>query len=256
MPAITTTPKFLEMLSGKHRDLASRVIMCDPDSEDHSFSADDALRRYNIHKIYSKTGVELVNISTLPATYVEGTIQGKKGGIQVSEILMKDIDSNVSVPVQKVHAMTIITLILKNFLGFLFTYNEKFPSKTYRAYINTSDGDVAKIDFRITANNHFFAGILGTMVTGFRKFHFIHYRFADKKGLGVKSLGNLGLNQKWKMFQMNFLVKRTHISSLSTLRINYVGMAKIVMECPVRPFLYEITTNYQNKDEDIVNLIF
>ena len=114
---ITTSPEVLRALCGILKDRCDQVIIGESDGGNRSYKADDAFKGHGVDEICRDIGVEQVNLSTLPARYVEETIQGKRVKVQVPNLLLDDIDCFVSLPVLKVHVMTTITLSMKNLWG-------------------------------------------------------------------------------------------------------------------------------------------
>ncbi len=275
-PGITTTPQLLESLLGKLKDRTDRVIVGESDGGNHSFSADDAFRGHNMYEICNSTGAELVNLSRLPATFVEDTIQGKKIKVQVPEMLINDIDCFISVPVLKVHAMTTITLSMKNLWGCYpdtmrclhhkhLGHKLTLLTKVLNPQIIVIDGayalnghgpmhgEAVRADLLMTADNPVVADSLGTSLMGFPVSYIEHITIAAKEGLGTIELEEVRFNQDWRKFQMNFYVNKTFIDLLSTLLFNSKCMAKIVMDSPIKPLIYGVATKLRNKDEEIVN---
>ncbi|MGV8108421.1 DUF362 domain-containing protein [Methanospirillum sp.] len=276
-PGITTTPALLEILLEQLKDRADRVIVGESNGGNHSFSADDAFKGHGMYEICKRTGAELVNLSKLPARYVEDTIQGRKVKVQVPEILVNEIDCFVSVPVLKVHAMTTITLSMKNLWGCYpdtmrclhhkhLAHKLTLLTKVLKPQLVIIDGIYAlnghgpmhgeevKSDLLITANNPVVADSLGTALMGFFVSDIEHIMIAEKEQLGTTDLGKVRLNQDWRKFQMKFCVNRTLIDSLSTLLFKSECMAKLVMDSPVKPFIYGIATKLRNAEEELVNV--
>ncbi|WFN37399.1 DUF362 domain-containing protein [Methanomicrobium antiquum] len=275
-PGITTTPELLEILLAKLKDRADRVIIGESDGGNHSFSADDGFKGHNMYKICSNTGTELVNLSKIPATYVEDKILNKKVKVQVPDILINDVDCFISVPVLKVHAMTTITLSMKNLWGCYpdtmrglyhknLAYKLTLLTKLLKPQIIVIDGinalnkhgpmhgEAVKSDLLISANNPVVADSLGTSLMGFQVNDIEHIKIAEREGLGTTELNEVRFNQDWKQYQMKFSVNRTLIDSVSILPFNSECMAKIVMDSPIKPIIYGIATKLKNKDEEVVN---
>ena len=63
-----------------------------------------------MYKICRNLGVELVNLSKLPARFIESKIQGKTVKVQLPKLLLNDVDCFISVPTLKVHVMTQVSL--------------------------------------------------------------------------------------------------------------------------------------------------
>ena len=113
---ITTSPQLLRFLLEILKDRQGGDCG-ESNGGNNSFTADDAFKGHNMHKICREAGATLVNLSKMPSMSVEDTIQGKKVKVLLPEFLINDIDCFISVPVLKVHVMTKVTLSIKNLWG-------------------------------------------------------------------------------------------------------------------------------------------
>lgn len=89
---ITTTPELLKSLLEIIKDRADNVIVGESDGGNHSFSADAAFKGHGMYETCRDTGVELVNLSKLPSTFVETKIQGKKIKVPLPKLLLEVVD--------------------------------------------------------------------------------------------------------------------------------------------------------------------
>jgi uncharacterized protein (DUF362 family) len=273
---ITTNPLVLKELLGFLKNRAGRVIVGESDGGNHSFTADAAFKGHGMHEICKETGSELVNLSTLPSRYIEDTILGKKVKVQVPDLLVDEIDCFISVPVLKVHVMTVVTLSMKNLWGCypdtMRCLHHKYLSrkltlltKVIKPKIVLIDGTYAlnghgpmygepvKADLLIGANNPVVADAFGSTIMGIPVSQVEHIMFAEKEGLGTTNLDAIQFNDDSKKYQMHFQVNKTLIDSLSTILFNSECMAKLVMDSPLKPIIYGIATKLRNNDEDLVN---
>ncbi|MDI9633242.1 MAG: DUF362 domain-containing protein [Methanolinea sp.] len=275
---ITTNPELLRHLLGLLKDHAARVIVGESDGGNHSFSADQAFEGHNMPEICKETGAELVNLSRHPSRFIEDTIQGKKVKVQVPNLIVDSIDSFISVPVLKVHAMTTVTLSMKNLWGCypdtMRCLHHKHLSrkltlltKILQPKIALIDGlysldghgpmygDAKKTDLLIVANNPVIADTLGSEIMGFPVANIEHIMIAEKEGLGTTNLNNVQLNDDWKKYSMQFSVRRTIVDNLSWLLFNSEIMAKLVMDSPLKPVIYGVGSLLRNEDEQSINKI-
>jgi len=273
---ITTNPAFLRSLLDLLKDRASRVIVGESDGGNHSFTADQAFKGHGMHEICRETGAELINLSTIPAETVEDTIQGKTVRVQLPKMLLHDIDCLISVPVLKVHAMTTVTLSMKNLWGCYpdtmrcmhhKNLNRKLAliTRSLNPKIVLIDGiyaldghgpmygEAVKADLLITANNPVVADSLGTAVMGIPLSKVEHILIAEKERLGTTALSQVVINEDWRKYGMQFNVNKTIIDRLSWILFNSEICAKIVMDSPMKPIIYNIATKLRNRDEECVN---
>lgn len=100
-PGVTTTPAMIMFLLDKFRPIAGKIYVGESDGGCHSFSAWDAFKGHGLDAIVTLYDAELVNLS------------------EVEDItaFWDSIDCTITVPVMKVHAMTGVSLGLKNLWG-------------------------------------------------------------------------------------------------------------------------------------------
>ena len=272
---ITTNPTVLKELLTFLKDRAERVIVGESNGGNHSFTADQAFKGHSMPEICKETGAELVNLSTLPSRFIEESIQGKRVKVQVPDLLVDDIDCVISVPVLKVHVMTMITLSMKNLWGCypdtMRCLHHKYLSrkltlltKVIKPKVVLIDGTYAlnghgpmygeavKADLMIAANNPVVADAFGTAIMGIPVSQVEHILFAEKEGLGTTNLDAVQFNEDWKKYQMTFQMNKTLIDSLSTILFNSECMAKLVMDSPIKPIIYGVASKLRNEREQKV----
>lgn len=273
---ITTNPLVLRYLLELLKDRASHVIVGESDGGNHSFTADQAFKGHGMHDICRETGAELVNLSRMPSRYIEDTIQGKRVRVQVPNLLVDDVDCFISVPVLKVHAMTTVTLSMKNLWGCypdtMRCLHHKHLSRKLTLLTKILDPRIALIDgtyaldghgpmygkakktnLILAANNPVVADAFGTSVMGLPVSRVEHITVAEREGLGTTTLDSVQFNDDWTKYRMQFTVNKTLIDRLSTILFNSECMAKLVMDSPMKPVIYGVATKLRNEDEQCVN---
>jgi uncharacterized protein (DUF362 family) len=273
---ITTNPQVLRSLLEIIKDRADRVIVGESDGGNRSFSADTGFKGHGMPDICKETGAELFNLSKLPSRYVEDTIQGKRVKVQVPNLLVDEITCFISVPVLKVHAMTTVTLSMKNLWGCypdtMRCLHHKYLSrkltlltKVLNPKIVLIDGSYAlnghgpmygeavKSNLILAANNPVVADALGTVIMGFPISKIEHIIIAEKEGLGTTDLDAVQFNDDWKRYQMHFHINKTLIERLSTIIFNSECMAKLAMDSPFKPMIYQVATKLKNNDERLLD---
>ena len=273
---ITTTPMVLKELLGIIKERAGRVIVGESDGGNHSFTADQAFKGHGMYEICKETGAELVNLSTLPSRYIEDTIQGKRVKVQISDLLIDEIDCFISIPVLKVHVMTTVTLSMKNLWGCypdtMRCLHHKYLSRKLALLTKVLNpkiilidgtyaldghgpmyGEAVKADLLMAANNPVVADAFGSAIMGIPVTQIEHIMIAEKEGLGTTNLDVLQFNDEWRKYQMQFQVNKTLIDSLSTILFNSECMAKLVMDSPLKPIIYGVATKLRNMDEQCIS---
>lgn len=273
---ITTNPLVLQHLLGLLKDKADRVIVGESDGGNRSFTADQAFKGHGMYEICKATGAELINLSTIPAETVKGTIQGVSVKVQLPKMLLNDIDCFISVPVLKVHVMTTVTLSMKNLWGCypdtMRCLHHKYLSRKLTLITKLLNPQLILIDgtyaldghgpmygtpvytnLIISANNPVVADTLGSAVMGIPLIKVDHILMAQKEGLGSTDLSKVTINEDWKQYSRRFKVSKTIIDNFSWILFNSETCAKCVMDSPFTPLIYKIGTKLRNKDEQNVS---
>jgi len=269
---ITTSPNFLRSLLGILKDRVDRVFLGESDGGNHSFSANDAFSGHNMYEICKDLGVELINLSKSNSTFVSEIIQKKRVKIQLPTFLMNEIDCFVSVPVLKVHVMTGVTLGIKNLWGCypdtmrclhhqnldnklsLFTklLDPKFVIIDGTWALDGHGpmfGNAKKTDLVVATNNSVVSDSLGASLMGIPLKKAKHILVAEKEELGTTKLDEIDINTDWHQFSMNFKINKTLIDHASWILFNYDLMAKLVMDSPLTPLIYNIAGTLRTSEE-------
>lgn len=115
---ITTTPLMIKTVIEVVSPLVKRVVVGESDGGNYSFSADASLRSHGIFDAAHRfSNVDVVNLSKLSRTRVSQRVCGETVWVELPDILLKDVDCLISVPVFKTHAMTVGTFSIKNLWG-------------------------------------------------------------------------------------------------------------------------------------------
>lgn len=272
---ITTSPQLLRFLLEILKDRAGEVIVGESNGGNNSFTADDAFKGHNMHKICREAGATLVNLSKMPSMSVEDTIQGKKVKVLLPEFLINDIDCFISVPVLKVHVMTKVTLSIKNLWGCYpdtmrclhhqnLSHKLTLIAKTLNPRLVIVDGIYAldghgpmygtakETNLLISSDNPVVADSLGSRVMGFPPSEIETITIAEKEGLGTTALQLTKINDDWTKFKMNFRLEKTKIDKLSALFFKSEILARIAMNSPLTPFSYRLAQYLRTRDEQKV----
>jgi len=273
---ITTTPALLKSLLEILKDRAGRVIVGESNGGNHSFNADQAFKGHNMHLICKDTGAELVNLSNIPSVWVSDSIQGKKVKVQLPKLLLEDIDCFISVPVLKVHVMTGVTLSIKNLWGCYpdtmrclhhkhLGHKLALITKALNPKMAIIDGTYSldghgpmygiakRTNLLISADNPVISDSIGSLVMGMALPMAEHILLAEAAGLGSRDLKAAMLNDDPEKFQMKFSANKSMIDKISTLLFNSEILAKLVMDSPVTPMIYQVARLLRTADERAVS---
>ena len=259
---VTTNPELLRCLLELLKSKASTVILGESDGGNHSFKAEQAFQGHNMYQICKENGVELVSLSTMPAETVESKILGKMVKVQLPRLLLEEIDCLVVVPVLKVHAMTTVSLSLKNLWGCVpdtmrCLHHQNLPhklaliAKSVKPRIVVVDGTYAlnkhgpmygepvKTNLILLSDNAVVADGLGARIMGFPPHRIKHIAVTEKVGVGSLSLANVEINGDWEKHRRQFEITKTIVERAVTLLFFSDAVAKLVMDSPLAPAIYK-----------------
>lgn len=269
---ITTSPALLKPLLRILKGRARRVIVGESDGGNRSFSADTAFKNHGMPETCGECGIELVNLSRIPSTVVEQTVAGKKVRVTLPELLLKEVDCFVDVPVLKVHVMTGVTLGLKNMWGcFPDTmrglYHQNFARRisliagALKPGITLIDatygldkhgpmwGEAVKLDLILAANNVLAADALGASIMGFDPERIEHLRVAARTIPGTIDLKAVTINRDWKTYRRKFTIHKTLIDRFAWLLFNSEALSKLVFSSQFTKIIYAVGTRLRSSKE-------
>jgi len=269
---VTTSPELLRGLLQLLKGKAGRVILGESDGANHAFSAEEALKGHGMYDICREEGAEAVSLSKMPSTTIESAVPGKKVKVQLPDLLLNEVDCFISVPVFKVHAMTTVTLSLKNSWGCVpdtmrclqhqdLAYKLALIASRLKPRIVIIDGlysldkhgpmygEPVRTNLLLVSDNTVAADALAAMVMGFSPSGIQHLAVAQKVGLGPLSPADMEINTDWSKYRRQFRIERTLIDRASGLLFHSGLLAKIVMDSALTPLIYGIAGFFRSSDE-------
>ncbi|MFA5399732.1 MAG: DUF362 domain-containing protein [Dehalococcoidia bacterium] len=269
---VTTSPELLRSLLKLLKGKAGRVILGESDGANHAFTAEESLEGHGMYDICREEGAEAVSLSRLPSTMVESNVLGKKVKVQLPDLLLHDIDCFISAPVFKVHAMTTVTLSLKNSWGCVpdtmrcllhqdLAHKLALIAGRLKPRIVIIDGlysldkhgpmygEPIKTDLLLVSDNTVAADALGAVIMGFSPGRISHLALAGKAGLGPLALTDIEVNTDWSRYRRRFQIERTLIDRASSLLFHSGLLAKIVMDSALTPLIYKVVGLFRSSDE-------
>ncbi len=118
-PGVTTSPLFIEKVLSALADYGVRVIVGEGDGGYGSYSANLAFEGHGLHQICERFGADLINLSEAPG--VKLALQASSGVVEfeLPRLLLEGVDTFITLPVPKVHAMVDYSGAVKNQWGCL-----------------------------------------------------------------------------------------------------------------------------------------
>ena len=225
-----------------------------------------------MYEICRETGVELVNLSKLPAQTIESKVLGKKVRVQLPKLLLEQTDCFISVPTLKVHVMTTVSLSLKNLWGCVpdtmrclqhqnLIYKLSLIAERLKPKMVVIDGTYAldkhgpmygeavKSNLVMVADNPVAADALGARILGFSPQGIKSIVVAEKAGLGSMRAEDVATNQDWQRYKRQFKIEKTVIDRISALLFYNGTLAKLVMDSPLTPMIYKVASVFRTSAE-------
>jgi uncharacterized protein (DUF362 family) len=272
---VTTNPELIKCLLELLKSRCNRVIVGESDGGNHSFKADEAFANHQMVEICKETGAELVNLSSLPSKFFEAEILSKRVKVRLPKILLEEVDCFISLPVLKVHAMTGVSLGLKNLWGCYpdtirclhhqdLDRKLTLMAKILNPKITIIDGLYAldghgpmygepiKMDLLLMSNNIVVADTLGAAIMSIPLKRAKHILVAEKEGIGTTRLENVKINTDWSKFRREFRIGKTIIDRASTIPFHSYAAAKLIMDSPFTPLIYKVATMLRTSEEKAV----
>jgi uncharacterized protein (DUF362 family) len=116
-PGVTTSPRFLAGVVEVFRTHGAEVLVGDGDGGYGAWSADLAFEGHGLPSLCRRYGAKLVNLSTTPSRTIEAEINGVVCRTQLPIVLLEQVDFFVTLPVPKLHSMTVYSGAVKNQWG-------------------------------------------------------------------------------------------------------------------------------------------
>lgn len=273
-PGITTTPTMIKAVLETLSPMVRKIYIGESDGGNYAFSANMSLKNHNVYD-YAKglKNVEVVNLSKLPRTRVFGDVVGNKVWVDLPDLLLKDIDCTVSLPVLKSHAMTHGTFSIKNMWGCCpdpmrtlhhkgLDYKLSLINKLIKNKVQIIDGFWAldghgPMEGTAVAANKIL--ISNDMVAVDRSAAYImdldekkitHLSVAEEYGLGTSDMRKITYNKDIKKEKLQkFTPYKVKLDYLNGLLFNSELLAKVVLSSPVSPYIYDTLNLVKPRDK-------
>jgi uncharacterized protein (DUF362 family) len=116
-PGVTTSPRFIREVLRTFHELGAIVTIGDGDGGYGAWSADLAFEGHGLTTLCRQFGAKLVNLSTTSTRLTEIELGGKLYRERLPIVLLDETDVFVTMPVPKIHAMTVYSGAVKNQWG-------------------------------------------------------------------------------------------------------------------------------------------
>lgn len=114
---VTTSPAHVEALLSILADLGAKVMIVESDGGYGVWSAEEAFEGHGLYALAKRFSAEVVSLSGMPSRSIPVSRFGQVHRVPLPCLLLDEVDALVTLPVPKIHAMTGLTLGLKNQWG-------------------------------------------------------------------------------------------------------------------------------------------
>src|SRR5438445_1023185 len=114
---VTTSREMLEDTLTLLRERGAEVFVGESNGGYGSFTAAEAFAGQGLHDVCRRTGAQAMDLSKEELEEYSGVIGGKEVSVRLARLLVEEVDFTISLPVLKVHAMTTVSLSIKNLWG-------------------------------------------------------------------------------------------------------------------------------------------
>ena len=116
---VTTSPAVLEALIRALSSRTRNINIVESDGGAYSWPAEEAFEGHGIPDMCRRYGARAVNLTSYPRETVETEIAGRSVSVELSQLLTRETDVFITMPVPKLHMMTGVSLGFKNQWGCL-----------------------------------------------------------------------------------------------------------------------------------------
>ncbi len=114
---VTTSREMLEDTLTLLSEKGAEVFVGESNGGYGSFTAAEAFAGHGLYTTCKRTGSQAVDLSKEELKEYSGVIGGKEVSVRLPRLLVEEVDFSISLPVLKVHAMTTVSLSMKNLWG-------------------------------------------------------------------------------------------------------------------------------------------
>jgi uncharacterized protein (DUF362 family) len=231
---VTTSPEVIEALVVALRTRTPNITIGETDGGARAWRAEEAFAGHDIPGIVGRHGVALVNLTGSPTEEVILPLRRGPLAIRLPRILLRETDVFITMPVPKIHAMTRVSLGLKNQWGCIpdaprrFCYHHAFDemivhlNRLFRTRLVVGDctfmltgngpmfGEHLRADMLVVADDPGAFELAMLHLMGLEKWKVGHIEEARRQGMVPGSLEGVEFNTDWRSFRSDrFYLKRT-----------------------------------------------
>lgn len=267
---VTTSPIVVEALIKALQKLGARITIVESDGGYHSWKAEDAFKGHGLYALSEKYGVRLLNLCKSEKGIVRFRSKDKNVEIPFPKVLMDDADLFITMPVPKIHAMTGVSLALKNQWGcipdtmrllFHWCFDDAIVvvNRSIKRSIVVADGtymldrngpmsgDPVKADLLVVSSDLGAFELTGCKLMGIDPDEISHLRIAKRNGVIRNSLDDIIFNQPIKTFCRQFKLVKTKQNRLGRIAFHSKFLTEIGYNSKIGDILHRILYKVKGK---------
>lgn len=262
VPGVTTSGEMLEDTLSLLGETGAEVFVGESNGGYGSFLASQAFEGHGLEEICRRTGAQPLNLSTQEANEYIDLVARQKTSVRLPRLLVEEIDFTVSIPVLKVHAMTTVSLSIKNLWGCyptdlrLLEHRELdrklvLISKLVKARFGIvdatygldkhgpMDGEARFLGKFIASNDLVALDTACARMMGFDPSKILHLRNLTRFAERPKS-SSVTANENLAAYHWGFTLQRDFIDSLSFACFHSDAIARVVFDSPLTRPIYAL----------------
>jgi uncharacterized protein (DUF362 family) len=262
VPGVTTSHELLEDTLKLLSESGAEVFVGESNGGYGSFTAEEAFAGQGLFDMCKRTGAQPLDLSKAELDEYSGVVGGKEVSVRLARLLVKEVDFTISVPVLKVHAMTTVSLSMKNLWGCyptdlrLLEHKEldrklALISRLIKARFGIVDatygldkhgpmeGEARFLGKFIASNDLVALDTTCALMMGFNPSEILHLRNLTRYAERLQN-PSITANTNLAGYNWGFTIGRNFIDSLSFACFHSDAIAKIVFDSPLTRPIYAL----------------
>ena len=263
-PGVTVNPLFLRRLVESLLPLTPNITIGESEGGQACFRAEEAFEKHGLYGLAKEYGVRVVNLSLDDQDVVTTTVAGRAISVALPRTLLHDVDVFITVPVPKMHALTVASLGFKNQWGCLgdkmrVTQHPQFDrailaiNKALKTRLCICDGthfldhtgplmgEPVPMNVVIAGDDVGAASLACCAVMKIDPMSVPHHRMARREGMFPDSLDAIDFNRHPDEFaDRQFSLTRSSINYIHLAAFKTTWINRLFYDSPFADFLHEV----------------
>lgn len=274
-PGITTSPALIEGLVRVLRGITPHITLVESDGGSYAWPVELAFSGHGIPQLCKKYELTALNLTQEPSIWAETEVEGKGFKVELPQLLVRETDYFITMPVPKVHVMTKVSLGFKNQWGCLpdvkrVRHHPQFAHKVLainkllnpklavfdgKYLLNRSgpmDGDPIKMEL-IIAGEVGSATLVCCEIMGINPQRVRHLRLAQQIGMMPQFIDNISLNvENLDIFKKEkFYLQRTFMNWLALAAFKNNFLTKLLYDSKLAKPIHELLYVARGRPKDV-----